>query len=63
MAPTNFPIWVQEYGHIFHEKYIQFCEMFPEGEEPSYKEFVLFIWKNTKKFKDPYTQKTYAIIN
>ena len=63
MGRTNFPEWVQEYGEIFHPKYLQFCEMFPKGEEPSYKEFVLFIWKNTKKFKDPLAQKIYARIN
>tara|TARA_Y100001972_G_scaffold16167_1_gene17441 strand:- start:23 stop:214 length:192 start_codon:yes stop_codon:yes gene_type:complete len=63
MTQTNFPEWVLEYGDIFHTKYLQFCEMFSEGDEPSYKEFVLFIWKNTAKFKDPHTQKVYARIN
>ena len=63
MGTTNFPEWILEYGKIFHPKYEQFCALFPEGEEPTYKEFVLFIWKNTAKFKDPLTQKIYARIN
>ena len=63
MSPTNFPEWVLEYGDIFHEKYVQFCQMFPEGSAPSYRDFVVFIWKNTHKFKDPHTQKVYARIN
>ncbi len=63
MVATNFPEWIIEYGKVFQPKYEQFCTLFPEGEEPTYKEFVLFIWKNTSKFKDPLTQKIYARIN
>lgn len=63
MTKTNFIEWSRTYSDIFRYKYEQFCQLFPNGEEPSYRQFVIFIWNNTQKFKQQYTQKTYARIN
>jgi hypothetical protein len=63
MTTTNFNEWTQTYDRLLMEKYLQFCMLFEEDEEPEFYEFVSFVWNNTRKFVDPFTQKTYARIN
>ena len=63
MTLTNFNEWAQTYNRLLIEKYLQFCMLFEEDEEPYFKEFVEFVWNNTQKFTNPYTQKICARIN
>ena len=63
MTRTNFNEWARTYNILLMEKYIQFCMLFNDDEEPEFNEFVQFVWNNTQKFKHPVTQKTYARIN
>jgi len=63
MTLTNFKEWAKTYNRLLIEKYLQFCILLEEHEEPEFREFVEFVWNNTQKFTNPYTQKIYARIN
>lgn len=63
MTTTNFKEWARTYNRLLIEKYLHLCMLFEEHEEPEFREFVQFVWNNTRKFLDPFTQKTYARIN
>ena len=63
MPTTNFSNWLLAYNDVFTDKYNEFCELFPEGGEPSYREFVVFIWRNTHKYNDQQKQQLCARIN
>lgn len=55
--------WAIHYHEILSEKYYQFNEMFPENEKTTYREFVLFVWSNTLKVRNPMNGKVQAKIN
>jgi len=63
MAFTNINDWAVHYTEILSYKYHQFCTMFPKGEEPSYQQFVEFVWENTTKIKNHNNGKIEAKIN
>lgn len=63
MAFTNIQNWEKHYHFLLFEKYNQFCNMFHKDEEPSYQEFVNFVWLNTSKNKNHNNGKIEAKIN
>ena len=63
MTRTNFSEWARTYNALLITKYLDFCMLFDDNEEPEFDEFVKFVWNNTHKFRNPVTQKTYTRIN
>ena len=63
MALTNINEWANYYKELLSVRYNEFCLLFPNGEQPPYKEFVNFVWLNTSKSKNHYTGKIEAKIN
>ncbi len=63
MALSNIQHWEFHYHGILSEKYNSFCNMFKKGEEPSYQDFVNFVWLNTSKAKNHNNGKIEAKIN
>ena len=63
MAFTNINDWAVYYTETLSTKYHEFCGMFPVGHEPSYKDFVNFVWLNTSKSKNHNNGKVEAKIN
>lgn len=55
--------WAVHYHETLSEKYYEFCKMFSENEKPTYREFVLFVWSNTKKVHNPMNGKVQAKVN
>lgn len=60
---TNYSEWLRTYAPIFREKYEEFCKLFPSDQQPSYSNFVSFIWINTRKYVNPRTKKIYARVD
>ena len=60
---SNYAEWRRAYAPIFQEKYVEFCKLFPADQEPSYSNFVAFIWNNTHKYIHPRTKKIYARVD
>lgn len=55
--------WAVHYHETLSEKYYQFCEMFSVEERPTYRQFVLFVWSNTRKAKNAGSGKLVAKTN
>jgi hypothetical protein len=60
---SNYAEWHRAYAPIFREKYVEFCNLFPSDQKPSYANFVAFIWVNTHKYVNPRTKKIYARVD
>ena len=63
MYNTNFDQWALHYKTLLSEKYHEFCTLFPKGQQPSYAEFINFVWTNTTKTMNHYTGKVEAKMN
>ena len=59
---TNFDIWYYYYGKTLLPYYYRFCELFEQGKEPSFKDFMVHCFRNTKQTYDPEKKKWSAPI-
>lgn len=50
---TNFSQWVIRYREVLFPFYNQFKCLFPEGEEPTFNQFLVHCFRNTKQTYDP----------
>lgn len=49
---TNFQEWTIKYNKVLLPYYHRFCYLFPEGEEPSFRDFMVHCFRNTKQIYD-----------
>ena len=59
---TNFQAWTTHYNKILLPYYHRFCYLFPEGEEPSFIDFLVYCFRNTKQAYDSENKKMLAPI-
>ncbi len=49
---TNFEAWHNHYGETLVPYYRRFCSLFEVGEEPSYLQFMIHCFRNTRQTYD-----------
>ena len=46
---TNFEAWYNHYGRGLLHYYYRFCVLFEEGQEPTFMQFMVHCFRNTKQ--------------
>ena len=59
---TNFQVWASHYNNVLLPYYHRFCYLFSEGEEPSFHDFLVHCFRNTKQNYNPEKKKMLAPI-
>ena len=59
---TNFEAWYNHYGKTLAPYYYRFCSLFEKGEEPSYMQFMIHCFRNTRQNYNRQTKRYNAPI-
>ena len=49
---TNFQIWYNHYRDVLVPYYFQFCSLFEEADKPTFHQFMIHCFRNTKQNYD-----------
>lgn len=49
---TNFQQWSMAYGKVLLPYYFRFCALFPPEDEPSFRDFMIHCFRNTRQTYD-----------